>query len=192
MSLDKQSDSQVDDEPRPWQRSAFSVCVQRFCVRSNRTDIRRREVESSGMNRTKLRFSTLDLEWPLNSRTTNSIGFVSLVSCICQLDCSNELWVDRSIRRLTRWTNLPKTIDSTNEFWILVRFDEQRYHHIHKSTKLVPFAKGKNSWSAIGRTARLTWTLLKSTLFKSANIWVTCVELSRTARAAWAKWFSDV
>lgn len=37
-----------------------------------------------------------------------------------------------------------------------------------------------------------SWTLWKSTRFKSLSIWVICVVLCKTALAACAKWFSDV
>lgn len=38
----------------------------------------------------------------------------------------------------------------------------------------------------------LTWTLAKSTLLRSVNIWLICEVFWRTALAAWAKWLSEV
>ena len=57
-----------------------------------------------------------------------------------------------------------------------------------KETKISIFLKftlfeNSHTWS---------WTLAKSTLFKSLNIWLTCDEFCKTALAAWAKWFNPV
>ena len=37
-----------------------------------------------------------------------------------------------------------------------------------------------------------TCTLAKSTLLRSVSIWFICVVFCSTARAAWAKWLSEV
>ena len=38
----------------------------------------------------------------------------------------------------------------------------------------------------------LTWTFEKSTRLRSATIWLICEAFWRTARAAWARWLSEV
>lgn len=122
---------------QPWQQSVFSVYVEQFYARSNRTNIRHKEDESNETIQMRPRYVMSNPGSPSNNRTTNSTGSVSPVWWISPRRSLNRVSTDHSIINPTIVPILPMKIDWTDDFWIRVRYASPNYRHIRKSTTLV-------------------------------------------------------